>query len=104
MKRTPLKRKTPLHRGTFTLKRTRVNPVSTKQRKRASLYTTQRKAYLAEHSICEVCGRRDATDIHHKAGRGGRTNDESTFTAVCRECHDWIHHHPADARAKGFLV
>lgn len=78
MKRTPLKRKTAMRR------------VSQKQAERNHIYSEQRKEYLAVHPFCEICGRQ-ATDIHHKAGRGSRTNDVSTFCALCRKCHDWLH-------------
>lgn len=103
MKRTPLKRKTPMKRGGSTLKRTPLRKVSKKQAARNDLYGKQRKEFLAAHPQCAVCGGQ-ATQVHHKAGRGARTNDVSTFIAVCARCHDWIHFgNPAAAREQGFL-
>jgi hypothetical protein len=104
MKRTPLKRKTPLRRGKAKLKRTKLRQVSKRQRAKLDLYTAQRRVFLAAHPKCQVCGERPATDVHHMAGRGIRLNDESTFLATCRACHDWIHAHPAEARERGFLA
>ena len=43
-------------------------------------------------------------DIHHKAGRGRFYLDVSTFMAVCRECHDYIHKWPKESREKGWLI
>lgn len=46
-----------------------------------------------------------STDIHHKAGRTGSNYlDTSTWMAVSRAAHDWIHTHPKEARARGWLV
>lgn len=45
-----------------------------------------------------------ATDIHHKAGRGEYMLDQSTYMAVCRNCHQWIELHPIEAKQKGFSV
>jgi hypothetical protein len=104
MKRTPLKRKTPMKRGGFGLKRTKLKQVSKRQASRNSLYSRQRREYLDVHPKCQVCGERAATDIHHTAGRGKSTNDASTFLAVCRECHNRIHQHPAWARENGYLA
>jgi hypothetical protein len=44
-------------------------------------------------------------DVHHRAGRSG-TNylDESTWLAVCRAEHEFIHQHPSEARRRGWLV
>jgi hypothetical protein len=88
MKRTPLKRKTPLRK------------VSKKQAVKNSLYGKQRKEYLTQHPTCEICGA-PATDVHHKSGRGAHTNDKSTFCALCRKCHDWLHF-TADGKAWGY--
>lgn len=45
-----------------------------------------------------------ATDIHHKKGRGKYLNDTSTWMAVSREGHNWIHNHPKEAYEKGWMV
>jgi hypothetical protein len=108
MKRTALKRRTPLRK------------VSTKRAKQNREYTKRRKAFLARATYCEVnwallneigvtlqflareCPR--ATEIHHKAGRIGEApNDESNWITVSREGHCWLHDHPSQARARGWL-
>ena len=84
-----------------------MKPIAQVGRKRASRlkrYTAQRKKYLADHPECECkCGR-PSIDIHHKAGRiGYRLLFEGDWLAVCRPCHVWIHAHPSQSRAQGFL-
>jgi hypothetical protein len=89
------------------------------------IYAKKRKAFLEAHPVCQVwlannCfddrhgpflahrfGERvpGSCDIHHKAGRtGGGYLDESTWMAVSREGHDWIHAHPKEAEARGWIV
>jgi hypothetical protein len=62
-----------------------------------------RKDYLDEHPVCEACLQKPAEEIHHKEGRGSKTADPTTFMAVCRRCHNWIHAHPSRARDEGWL-
>ena len=51
-----------------------------------------------------------ATQIHHLKGRGRRKHephlliDTAFFRGVCDECHDWIHHHPTEARREGYSL
>lgn len=111
MKRTPLKRRTPLksgggfkNNGVFP-KRTRINPVSKKRRVQNNEYLKVRKIYLAEHVKCELCKRSNSSDIHHKAGRWkARLSDTNNFMALCRECHEHIHNNPGWAYANGYLL
>lgn len=109
MKRTPLKRKT------------RLNPVSKKRAKELASYRRKRAAFLRAHPCCEawlfiwnrdlefalqnplMLGVPAATDIHHVKGRGKYLNDESTWLAVSRTAHIWIHNNPSKARALGLL-
>ena len=77
MKRSPLKRKTPLKRTGRKLR-----PVSKKRAKQNKLYSEIRKVYLEENPACEVCGKQ-ATQIHHKRGRiHDRLNDTAFFMPV----------------------
>lgn len=102
MKRSgPIARKSPLRKQ------------SSRRQKEARLYTKKRKAFLEDHPYCEVSHLIwggiprwvSSTDIHHKAGRIGKNFlDDSTWMAVSREAHDWIHSHPKEARAKGWLI
>ena len=102
MKRSPIARRTPLKRGTK-----RLAPVSktSKRGRQQAEYLKLRKQFLAEHPLCECCiTQQPATDVHHKAGRGKMLCRTEYFMATCRQCHDWIHSHPAVARAQGWLV
>lgn len=97
MKRCSLKRKTPLRR------------TSAKQRGQLILYYRKRKLFLASRPYCEACfllghtQRMRSTEVHHSAGRGVNLNNESTWFAVDRMCHEWIHQNPNEARKKGLL-
>jgi len=91
-------RKTPLRR------------VSKKRQAQLKEYGKLRKEYLEEHSKCEVCQSRNATEIHHKMGRGKHTNDVEYFVAICRTCHNNVHfgtnqgYGPSWARENGWLI
>lgn len=66
-----------------------------------------RKEYLTKHPMCEVklpgvC-KGQACDIHHTAYRGINTLAQATWLAACRECHDWCHSNPKEARELGYL-
>jgi len=113
----PLRQKTPLRRKT-PLKRTgRLRPYSQSPKKVAKrkLYEKNRKEYLAEHLNCEICGHSGRRDLHHKAGRTGKSLNEDgemefnltnklTFMAVCRICHEYLHRNPKESRERGWLV
>lgn len=67
-------------------------------------YSKQRRTYLEANPQCARCGR-PAIEIHHRAGRVGlRLLDESTWMAVCRDCHVRITEHPAEAIAEGWSL
>ena len=78
---------------------------SSKQQKLDALYTVLRESYLKNNPFCNArlsgC-QINATDIHHKAGRGKFMLDETTFLAVCRICHNQIEENPVMAKAMGF--
>lgn len=126
MKRSPLKRKTPLKRGG------RLKPFSKKRSKANAEYLKRRAAFLAAHPWCQWslaewgsseemaklhegrvvdntrnifvnCPR--ATEIHHRAGRiGPLLMDETKWMAVCRYAHRMIHDNPKIAKEKGYLL
>lgn len=67
-----------------------------------------RKAFLKTKPKCEAnllgCTK-EATDIHHKAGRNGfMLQYTAYFLACCRHCHNWIETHPAHAKAMGLSL
>lgn len=87
------------------LKRTgRLRPMSKKRQREARAYSLLRSAYLEAHPRCQIrCGK-PAKDIHHTHGRlSGNYLNVETWLSVCRECHDWIHAHPSQARQLGLL-
>ena len=116
MKRTPLKRKTPLRSKTPLKRKTALKPVSDKRRK----LQTQRRTFVREQlqarPNCEAgpiiseyyqhAGKREnwiqyrcnnqSVDIHEPLtrARGGSIVEIDNSIAVCRMCHDWIHHNP----------
>jgi hypothetical protein len=104
MKRTPLRRLTPLHRHT------RLRPSSAKGRVRA----IERRAFvatiLAQRPKCEFCGCCASVDCHEPLtrARGGSVLDESNTVAVCRgpgscDCHGFLHDNPTWATEHGLL-
>ena len=64
---------------------------------------------LTERPACEVrvrgCEGR-SVDVHEPRtrARGGSHLDESNTLAVCRSCHEWIHHFPGEATRLRFLI
>jgi hypothetical protein len=118
MKRTPLKRKTPLARGKKGLRRTRLKPMSDKQRKENARYLKLNRAYLLEHPKCEACREigwelgdlqrscepRKSTQVHHKMGRGKHLCAVEFFCASCDECHTYIEANKNWARSVGLIL
>jgi hypothetical protein len=103
MKRSPLRRKTPL-KGGSSLKRTKLNPVSKKRKKQLNEYHLLRREFLFQNNICAMCKDAKSTDIHHVAGRWQeRLNDKNKWQPLCRGCHDYIHRNPEWAYAQGWL-
>lgn len=72
------------------------------------VYSIKRKQYLEKNEHCQAaisprCSH-IATEIHHKSYRTGENYlDDSTWCAVCRDCHSKIHSFPAEARERGLL-
>ena len=92
MKRTPLKRKTPLRK------------TSKRRKQEYKEYMRKRAVLLAEKPVCEVCGQRQSTQCHHRNGRNGKNYlDETTFMAVCATCHQYIENNKSWAREMGYL-
>ena len=93
----------------MTIRRTPLRRVSKKHAAALAKYYELRRAFLSEQTLCEgfkvgLAGcEGDAVEVHHQKGRGIHLNDVSTFLAVCRPCHEFIHQHPSQARARGWL-
>ena len=113
MKRTPLKRKTPLKRGNSQLKRTPLKKISKSKSAtdRRSKYAKSKKEYMSNRKFpdsCERCGDTVGIknlDLHHKAGRSGDfMHDQDFFAALCRTCHNQVHEYPKESREAGWLT
>ena len=83
--------------------------VSSKRKKKDQEYLKLREKHLLVNSLCQVkvngCSH-NATDIHHTYAGSNRDAFylvQSTWLAVCRNCHDWIHAHPTEARTMNWL-
>ncbi len=90
--------------------------VSSKMRRKLSVYRVKRERYLGENDRCEVgpvlwnadilesnCSY-SATEVHHKKRRlGENLNDEATWIATCPECHRYVETHASTARRLGLL-
>ncbi len=91
------------------LKRTPLRRVSKKRSRENAQYTKLRRAFLDLNTVCVVAyaifsETLRTTQVHHIAGRTGKNFlDESTWLAVSRIGHEWIHQHPKEARARGWL-
>lgn len=60
--------------------------------------------------LCERCGVRAPTDLHHRRPRGmggdsrPNTGSVTNALALCRDCHHWVEMNRSEAREGGFLV
>jgi hypothetical protein len=106
-----------------TTPRKHVRPVSAKRRTELRQYAPLARAFVAAHvALGEACpvvsaipelrdGRRYGwpissrlTEVHHRRGRAGSLLlDMRHWLAVSRIGHRWIHSHPTEARARGWL-
>lgn len=73
---------------------TAIKKVSDKQKALLAEYAKLRKQFLKAKTKCEAglygCFK-DATEIHHLAGRGSFLLDTETWMGICRSCHAKIH-------------
>jgi hypothetical protein len=83
--------------------------VSSKRKEKDAEYLKLRNRYLTENPLCvvKVSGcMHNATDVHHTYAGSNRDAFylvQSTWRAVCRNCHNWIHEHPEEARIMNWL-
>ncbi len=88
-------------------KKLRQKPVrkcSPQMRKLLKDYQRVRVEYLIEHQLCEVCGKEQSKQIHHKKGRGKLLCEKKFFLAIDDGCHRRIHEQPAWAYEMGYLL
>ena len=87
--------------------KTPIRKVSVKQEKLNKEYSILRKKFLSlpENQICPIT-KQLTTDVHHKHAGSNRSKyflDVSTWLAVSREGHKWIHENPKKSKELGFL-
>lgn len=62
-----------------------------------------KRAWERTNGRCERCGA-PAEHTHHKLGRRHKSaNLPENLMPICLLCHDWVHKHPAEARAEGYM-
>lgn len=85
MKRSPIRRRTPLATGR--------KPMRAIRPERAASKRAFREAVLARDTFCRMCGVARATDPHHILPRGrGGTDSPDNGAGLCWLCHDYITH------------
>jgi len=92
----PLIRKTPLKRSTKP-----INKKSPKKKLEDRIYSGLRIIFLRDNPVCQACldgCAHNATEVHHKRGRGVWFLVVETWLAVCWRCHRWIEDHPDEAK------
>lgn len=92
------------------MRRSPINPVSARRRKRDSVYPAARRAVWeradgwCEASTGAACAG-VGQQVHHLAGRGGPDPHRlDNLLLVCAPCHYWIEHNRAEAYELGLLV
>jgi hypothetical protein len=87
------------------MKRTPLKKVSKMRAEEMKVYKALRESYLKQYPTCEMCGKKPATDIHHRAGRyGGNYLNVHTYAGLCRQCHQWCHDNPKQATQDGWII
>jgi hypothetical protein len=99
VKRSPLKRRTPLKQGNKRLSRhTRLKATVTHRAR-----PDEPLIEWCDFAIAGVCTGY-SQHRHHRLPRSAGGTDDATNTAdVCRACHAYAHHNPALAYAHGWL-
>jgi hypothetical protein len=80
---------------------------SKSQEEKLAIYNDLKKVYMKKNPTCVIgvsgCTHK-ATEIHHKGYRGRNLNKIETWASSCSNCHAWVHSHPNEARANGWLL
>ncbi len=82
-----------------------IKKMSEKREDESKEYKELRLQFLKENPICIITGNQ-ATEIHHKYSgkdRGKYFLDTTTWLAVSRYAHEWIHENSKEARELGYL-
>jgi hypothetical protein len=95
MKRSPLRRKTKLHQGKTSLRRTALRRVG-KRREREAEALAEFSRKLIPLALCSECRRNDTLDAHHLCSRARgaghpKLHDKRNRAWLCRPCHEAAH-------------
>jgi hypothetical protein len=127
MKRSALKRKTPLKaygsikrpkkkpawewaKPLAPIKRATLKKVAKGRARQQREYFSRHREFLKRHPVCGICLVRGlnpapATEVHHMRGRIGRLlADERFWCPSCRSCREFPHENPTRARELGILA
>jgi 5-methylcytosine-specific restriction endonuclease McrA len=88
------------------VKRSRVNPVSDRRRKRDAVYPERRRqVWERSGGVCEFCQAAELGSVHHLAGRGGSDDPHrlGNLIGLCEPCHRRAHGEPEWARSVGLM-
>lgn len=101
----PAKTKEP---KVYNIKRTPIKTVSDKRKAKDKIYRILRKEFLSrpDNQYCAVKPHLKSVEVHHKYCGKDRDKfylDTTTWLAVSRAGHNWIHENPAQAREMNFL-
>jgi len=86
-----------------------ISQVSSKRKKKDQEYLKLRNRFLTDFSLCQIAVKGcsiNATDVHHTyagVNRDAFYLVQSTWLAVCRNCHDFLHLNPKLSREMGWL-
>ncbi len=87
-------------------KKYRISRYAEKRKLQNEKYFELRDVFLKENPMCG-CGRdgcrKKSQDVHHSRKRGKYLLDISTWIAVNRLCHIWIHGNPVEAKNLGLI-
>jgi hypothetical protein len=85
----------------------KIPKVSKKRQVEDLQYKVLREEFLSrkENQICPI-SKQQTVEVHHAYSGKDRAKyylDTTTWIAVSRDGHNWIHDHPQDAREQGYL-
>jgi hypothetical protein len=91
MKRSPLKRKTPLARGTSQLKRSRLKPRNPDRAAAERLRDFGPQAEWMRDLPCSTCGARPPSVPSHVGRSRGAGGTRDDLAPQCSACHEAVH-------------
>lgn len=98
--------RSPLQRSTKRMKRTRIKPVSAKQKARLAAWAKVTLARMVRvGNKCERCGERCGRLAgHHRLpkSQGGQDTDDNCVI-LGKPCHTHVHDNPAESYAAGWM-